>query len=93
MANNLGMVFANRIERNSSTISPSAEPAASLDEFSFGFEGWGDRIHGSLGNLILLRLPNLSIKFQSIQRIWPINQSIQSEGFKKSNQSSIECSD
>ena len=52
MANNLGMVFANRIERNSSTISPSAEPAASLDEFSFGFEGWGDRIHGSLGNLI-----------------------------------------
>jgi len=24
------------------TVSPSAEPAASLDEFSFGFEGWGD---------------------------------------------------
>jgi hypothetical protein len=42
MANNLGMVFANRIERNPSPISPSAEPAASLDEFSFGFEGLGD---------------------------------------------------
>ena len=42
MANDLGMVFANRIEGNSSPISPSAEPAASLDEFSFGFEGLGD---------------------------------------------------
>ena len=42
MANNLGMVFVNRIERNPSPISPSAEPAASLDEFSFGFEGLGD---------------------------------------------------
>ena len=55
--------------------------------FTANRAGWG------IWSGILLRLPNLSIKFQSIQRIWPINQSIQSEGFKKSNQSSIACSD